>query len=383
MKARTVRIWGSVHKWTSLLSTLFLLILCVTGLPLIFHEEIDQALGAKPSPEVVAPNTPMLSLDRILEIAKAREPDKAITFAVPDDDDPMWHLFLAPALNSPVVLAVLTIDGHTGRVLRSGESTRSAPIKFLRDLHTDLLLDQKGMLFLGVVGLCFVLAVVSGVVLYGPFMRRLKFTEVRNRKRRVYWIDMHNLTGVVLTAWMLVVGITGIVNTLSQQVAQHWQSTELVQMIGPWRNAPVPAKLSSAQGAVDVALASAPGMKVESLAMPGTPFAGGHHYGVYLSGDQPLTSRLLKPTLINAEDGTLSESRDMPLYVKALFLSKPLHFGDYGGMPLKIIWALLDIVTIVILGSGIFLWLSRRGSFTNEVELALTESAPSQVAQNS
>ena len=29
----------------------------------------------------------------------------------------------------------------------------------------------------------------------------------------------------------------------------------------------------------------------------------------------------------------------MPWYVKALKLSQPLHFGDYGGMPLKIIWA--------------------------------------------
>jgi len=41
-------------------------------------------------------------------------------------------------------------------------------------------------------------------------------------------------------------------------------------------------------------------------------------------------------------------------------VSQPLHFGDYGGLPLKIIWALLDIVTIVVLGSGLYLWLDRR-----------------------
>lgn len=32
----------------------------------------------------------------------------------------------------------------------------------------------------------------------------------------------------------------------------------------------------------------------------------------------------------------------------------------YGGMPLKIIWAVLDVVSIVILGSGLYLWLGRR-----------------------
>ena len=36
------------------------------------------------------------------------------------------------------------------------------------------------------------------------------------------------------------------------------------------------------------------------------------------------------------------------------------HFGDYGGMPLKIIWALLDLMTIIVLGTGVYIWLRRR-----------------------
>ena len=49
-----------------------------------------------------------------------------------------------------------------------------------------------------------------------------------------------------------------------------------------------------------------------------------------------------------------------PVYLKALLVSQPLHFGDYGGMPLKIIWALLDVMTIVVIGSGLYLWIVRR-----------------------
>jgi uncharacterized iron-regulated membrane protein len=266
---------------------------------------------------------------------------------------------MAPTITAQRPVAIVAVDGHTGRVLRNGDSTRSTLIKFIKDLHTDLLLDEKGMLFLGLIALCFVISIVSGVVVYGSFMRRLDFGTIRIRTRRLYWLDLHNLTGVVLTAWLLVVGITGLINTLSQQVARHWQSTELVEMVAPWRNAPVPEELSSPQAAVNAALAAAPGMKVESVAMPGTPFAGGHHYNVFLSGDQPLTSRLIKPVLINAADGTLSETRELPWYAKALFISKPLHFGDYGGMPLKIIWALLDVVTLIVLGSGLYLWVAR------------------------
>jgi uncharacterized iron-regulated membrane protein len=74
----------------------------------------------------------------------------------------------------------------------------------------------------------------------------------------------------------------------------------------------------------------------------------------------PLTSRLLRPALIDAETGELTDSRDMPWYVTALLISQPLHFGDYGGMPMKIVWAVLDVITIVVLASGLYLWLSRR-----------------------
>lgn len=50
----------------------------------------------------------------------------------------------------------------------------------------------------------------------------------------------------------------------------------------------------------------------------------------------------------------------LPWYLRALELSRPLHFGNYGGMPLKIIWASFDIALMVVLISGLHLWLSRR-----------------------
>ena len=39
-----VKLWFLIHKWTSLVCTLFLLMLCITGLPLIFHHELEHLL---------------------------------------------------------------------------------------------------------------------------------------------------------------------------------------------------------------------------------------------------------------------------------------------------------------------------------------------------
>ncbi|WP_082512514.1 PepSY domain-containing protein [Afipia sp. Root123D2] len=46
----------------------------------------------------------------------------------------------------------------------------------------------------------------------------------------------------------------------------------------------------------------------------------------------------------------------------------PLHFGDYGGLPMKIIWVLLDLVSIAILGSGFYLGRLRRSSAARQAE---------------
>lgn len=65
---------------------------------------------------------------------------------------------------------------------------------------------------------------------------------------------------------------------------------------------------------------------------------------------------MLKPALADAVTGRVVAVRDVPWYATLLFLSQPLHFGDYGGAPLKLIWALLDIVAIIVLCSGLYLW---------------------------
>ena len=79
-----------------------------------------------------------------------------------------------------------------------------------------------------------------------------------------------------------------------------------------------------------------------------------------MRGNTPFTSKLFKPVLVDSQTGLVTDSREPPWYLTGLLVSQPLHFGDYGGMPMQILWAVLDILTIVVLGSGLYLWLKRR-----------------------
>jgi len=368
MTRSTLRAWYLVHKWTSLVCTAFLVMLCLTGLPLIFHHEIDDAFGGHEALAADAGPQRLQSLDTVLANALASRPGEVGLFMSFDEDRPVVNVTSGPRPDAPESkMTLMSLDQRTAKLVQAPAS--GGVMDVILRLHTDLFAGQPGLLFLGLMGTLFTVSVISGVVVYGPFMKKLDFGQVRTgRSTRLKWLDYHNLLGIVTVTWVAVVGFTGVINTLSTPIIGVWQATQLAEMTAPYRNeaAPAPGELASIQRAVDTAKAAAPGMRVQFVAFPGGSFSSKHHYAVFMQGATPLTKKLLTPALIDAKTGELTAMRSMPWYAQALLLSQPLHFGDYGGLPLKILWALLDAVTLVVLGSGLYLWLDKRRAPTEQ-----------------
>ena len=363
--ASTIKTWYWIHKWTSLVCTIFLLIICLTGLPLVFHHEIEHWLDdAKPLSDVPA-NTPPAHLDKLVESAKSLYPGEVIDYLFFDPDEPQVWVGMAKTPGDGQVSGhAVRMDARTGDVLLEGPLYTEDKFSFMGimlALHVDLFAGLPGELFLGFMGLLFCVAIVSGVVLYGPFMKKLEFGTVRAaRSSRLKWLDLHNLLGIVTLVWAFVVGVTGVINELSTPLFRLWQSTELVRILEPYKGQTVPTELASAQLAADTAKKALPGNEVSFIAFPGNAFGSPHHYIAWMRGDTPLTSKLNTPVLVDGKTGALTTVAKMPWYLTALEVSRPLHFGDYAGLPLKIIWALLDLITIVVLVSGLYLWVARR-----------------------
>ncbi len=382
MTVRALRGWALVHKWTSLVCTAFLLVICLTGLPILFDDEIDHWLTPR-TYQVLPAGTSMANLDHLAGTARGMYPGQIITSVSVDDDEPQVFLSMAPswaALKAdPKVGHFIRFDSRTAQVLEQSKPPSEQHQTFMGvmfSLHMTLFAGLPGALFQGMMGLLFVAAIVSGVVLYGPFTKKLQFGTVRTRRSpRLKWLDLHNLLGVVTLAWTLVVGATGVMNELSTPLFAIWQRTDVRAMLEPWAGKPVPAssELGSIQGAFDTAKRALPGMVVTSIVFPGDEGGSPYHYLLWAHGNTPLTGRLFSPVLVDARSGQLTAVVRMPWYLRALEISRPLHFGDYGGLPLKILWALLDIVTIAVLGSGLYLWLSRR---TSPIDLRLAELEP-------
>ena len=292
MRRGTVRTWAFVHKWSSVICTAFLLMLCVTGLPLIFHEEIDHATGARVELPAL-PGAPLLSLDTMLARALATRPGEVPLYMSFDTDRPVVNVTTGarPNVDAPA-MHFLSLDHRTGAILPA--EPPGGILEFLLRLHTDMFLGLGGMLFLGAMGLLFFIAIVSGVVLYAPLMARRRFGDVRHdRNARIRWLDLHNLLGIVTLMWASVVGLTGVINTLVTPATDYWKNAELAQMTRTAAAGPATGKVTtSVQAALDNAIAAAPGMRPQFIAFPGVAYSSDRHLAVFLQGRTLATQRL-------------------------------------------------------------------------------------------
>ncbi|MBA4741739.1 MAG: PepSY domain-containing protein [Azoarcus sp.] len=369
MTASGIRRWSWVHKWSSLVCTLFMLMLCLTGLPLVFSHEIDHLTGAEVEAPAMPAGTPRASIDAVVDASREHFPGLVPLYLFAEEDTPeLWLVKADTRVDTDESASKLVyVDARSAEIV--GEPNFGEGfMAIMYRLHVDLYAGLTGKLFLGAMGLLLVVAIVSGVVLYAPFMRRLDFGTIRrDRARRTQWLDLHNLLGIVTLVWALVVGLTGVVNTWADLLLKAWQTEQVealqagnVRTVLGADDRSAPPADGSIETAISRVLAAHPDTMIDMIAFPGTLRATPEHFAVILRGDTPLTSRLTRAVLVAPDSGEVLEASPRPWYIAVFQLSIPLHFGDYGGLPMKILWGLLDVLTIIVLGSGLVLWWRKR-----------------------
>src|SRR5690606_38272734 len=137
MRTRTIRAWTWVHKWSSLVSTAFLLMLCVTGLPLVFTHEIEEVLLHQQWQPARADGS-RLDLDQVLEVALSRHPGDAPVFMSFDEDRTVVNVTSLDPNGRPDAYNFQPIDQTSGEAapLVAGHPL----MEFLLQLHTDMFL---------------------------------------------------------------------------------------------------------------------------------------------------------------------------------------------------------------------------------------------------
>ncbi len=355
-----------LHRWTSLIATIPFLILCLTGTVLIFHEEIDELMGVVPvsQSDMTLPQRP---LAEAVNTALAAFPDeRVISIGVDPDHHPGVQLLItAPIGDTTFDNATLRFaDLITGELI--GESNPAQTLTgFLLELHAQWFLGPIGELIGALIALLVLISLLSGLVVYAPYVKRLAFGVLRRgRGPRLLQLDLHNFIGAIVLGWALVVTATGFMLGFGTVAIGLWQMTELADMHEEARRMePVDPRTPPAD--VDRVFAAAmttapPGWSVSSIIFPNTDFSTPRHYTALLVGSEGADASLFRVAIVDGLTGEVAVAPEVPGYLTAIALSEPLHFGDYGGLPLKILWTLCTWLTLFITANGAWLWWNRR-----------------------
>jgi uncharacterized iron-regulated membrane protein len=158
-RSRTRRLIFTIHRWVGAVVGLYLLLMSMTGVSLVFHDELSAWLC--PSP-VITFKSERMPLSQIIENSEKAYPLYKVTGLIMSHEKahPM-DVFMANQTDKKINLEV---DPYTGRVL--GVKKESEVLKFLQELHFNLLNGKTGRLVNGIGASCLFTLAVTGVVVW-------------------------------------------------------------------------------------------------------------------------------------------------------------------------------------------------------------------------
>jgi uncharacterized iron-regulated membrane protein len=108
-----LKTWLLVHTWASLVCTGCLLLLCLTGLPLICKDEIGTLFDHDVTAPSRSTDTPAISLDHFVAAAQQRYPHEFVRFFWDRDHPNVIKLSIVPTPDAdPELSHMLALDAH-------------------------------------------------------------------------------------------------------------------------------------------------------------------------------------------------------------------------------------------------------------------------------
>lgn len=364
MQPRTIRTLHTWHAWTGLISGVNVLILSLTGSLLVFVHELHEAIGpeipvtieADPGLYADLPLQPLVSAMRAEypdaqpgtlgipdPVAAADEPDEFLYFfeVFPKEGGEETEFFFDP------------LDG------RYAEASDEVDIPaWIWHLHADLFSGLPGRIVLGFVGIALLFSTITGLMIYSPFMKGLAFATIRrNVNPRLAFADVHKLIGITTLLFNMLMAVTGILLTLGQLLINVY-SYEVIRGLEP-----VEVPNGTVMVDVDRVLASArdnfPEKHVRWITFPGG-IQGEHHFVAFAYERTFFLSRIPYVCLINAYTARVDLTVDLPWYITMIYVAVPLHFGDFGGLALRIVYCVFGLATGVLSVTGFVMFYFKR-----------------------
>jgi uncharacterized iron-regulated membrane protein len=241
------RIWRW-HFFAGLLCVPFIFSLALTGAMYLFHRQIDDVVYARemlrqaPSSQAEA-----LSSNRIIALALLAYPGQPRAYAAPQDTR---HNAQVDVSRPDGVTLQVFVDPASGRVAGAiDESDRIMTI--VKHVHSLAIAGDGGKMVIEIVAGWIIVLMASGVYLWWPRGRRSGVVSIRSGAvGRVWWRDLHAVTGIFAGIVILFLALTGMPWSVfwGKNVNAWLNAHDLGVPNGMWRGIPKSTLPASALG---------------------------------------------------------------------------------------------------------------------------------------
>lgn len=359
---KTITKWAfRWHGWLGLSSGLFFLILGITGSLLLFRHDLDRALN----PDIYhrSDSGLMISADSAYRIVAEASPgfEKIVLHDFPLSSEEPYEFMLYRKTKSPFNnhLSFAFVDSHRGIILRQGnyEDLGGSFIRWIYAMHYSFLFGRIGQAICAILGILLLLTIVSGLVVYRKYIRKVILFQVPLYKqgRRLY-SSLHRVVGVWSALINIVLLITGVWMNIPvfQPLFSDHQTMEQKQ--GSFTAKPNLDKL------LDYCKVAAPGFEPIAINIPKddkSPILVRGHLSsttFFLFGGKasnfafdPVHATFMKQ--FDIEKADFSKKISWAIY--------QLHIGGFGGYLVKFIYALIGLTPALLALTGTYLWYKR------------------------
>ena len=355
------RLWA-IHSWVGLYAGVAIAFLSVTGVAALFRVEADHLLN--PRLRSVKPAGNKVPMTPVVEKVRALHPDKQLfEVELPKTVDGTWNIRLMARerdLLFPVLWEVF-VHPYTGEVL--GERNYYTTFNFfLRNIHVRFYEAWYGRQIVGLAGLALLISTITGFLIYGKFMKKQFFGSIRKHKLRVEQADFHKLIGITALLFNLMIAITGAWLGL-QGYLQRWLSIErpntyvvAEKPLDAEEDLHYAFNYDSVYAATTknfpelIPLHIRPSNNGDRTVtvlgnVPGQVYERSNNKIVF---DKPDYQMLFKYNINKGDFGD-----------KVFYVQEALHFGDFGGIALKVLYSFLGLTSGFLSITGFVVYLER------------------------
>jgi len=362
------------HSWLGLIISAVLFVVFFAGSLSLFRAEITQW---SMQPHFSVSQGAPLPLSEILASAVAGVPFDAkehLTVRTPEEHMPYYRAYIdvehQPGEEDHLAFF---IDPVTGEKITEIDSFFLAD--FIYDLHIDLNIPA-GKYVVGFVCLFFFFALTSGIFIHARKLISNFFKYRSKDSARSKLLDMHNVVGVMSLPFTLMYAISGLIFNL---VIIYQIAFALVLYKGDQQ-----ALLDDAgyqEVIVEWSDVEWQQPKIDSLMQQTTEKYGTtpkfiriYNYGddsaviqFFGAGQNSLTDKYEITYQVKDEKVLFTKDLDNPnSLVIGLYTISKLHFGNYAGFDLRILYFVLGIGVCSLIVTGNLLWIEKRSRQRNQ-----------------